>query len=104
MATVSPAPASGRRNTRFNRFLMWWLGSPFGVFSGRVVLLRYTGRVSGLPRQLPVNAEPFEGGYLIRVGKFERKTWWLNFQVATTPRAAAGGWNGTPQAGCGASN
>jgi hypothetical protein len=81
-----------------------WLASPLGVLSGKVVLIRYTGRVSGLPRQLPVNAEPFEGGYLIRVGKFERKTWWLNFQVATTPRAAAGGWNGTPQAGCGASN
>jgi hypothetical protein len=80
MATVSPAPASGRRNTRFNRFLMWWLGSPFGVFSGRVVLLRYTGRVSGLPRQLPVNAEPFEGGYLIRVSKFEQKKWWRNFR------------------------
>jgi hypothetical protein len=57
-----------------------WLASPLGVLSGKVVLIRYTGRVSGLPRQLPVNAEPFEGGYLIRVGKFEHKTWWLNFR------------------------
>jgi hypothetical protein len=68
------------RQTRFNRFLMWWLASPFGALSGKVVLLRYTGRVSGLPRQIPLNAEPFERGYLIHVGKFERKQWWRNFR------------------------
>ena len=41
--------------------------------------IRYTGRTSGLPRQLPVNCEPFEGGYLIRVGRSEQKNWWRNF-------------------------
>jgi hypothetical protein len=57
-----------------------WLASPFGVLSGRVVLVRYVGRVSGLQRRLPVNCEPFEDGYLIRVGKAEQKTWWRNFR------------------------
>jgi hypothetical protein len=29
---------------------------------------------------LPVNGEPIEGGYLIRVGRPEDKTWWRNFR------------------------
>ena len=66
--------------SRFHRFMVRWLASPFGALSGRAVLLRYTGRISGLPRRLPVNAERFEGGYLIRVGKPERKKWWRNFR------------------------
>ena len=57
MTTESPPQASGRPQTRFNRFLVRWLASPFGVLSGKVVLLRYTGRVSGLPRQLPLNCD-----------------------------------------------
>jgi hypothetical protein len=81
MTTESLPQASGRPQTRFNRFLVRWLASPFGVLSGKVVLLRYTGRVSGLPRQLPLNCEPFEGGYLIRVSKFEQKRWWRNFRT-----------------------
>jgi hypothetical protein len=57
-----------------------WLASPFGILSGRVVLVRYVGRVSGLQRRLPVNCESFEDGYLIRVGKSEQKSWWRNFR------------------------
>ena len=57
-----------------------WLASPFGVLSGKVVLVRYAGRVSGLPRQLPVNCERWDGGYLVRVGLPEQKTWWRNFR------------------------
>ncbi len=49
---------------------------------GGPVVIRYEGRVSGLPRQLPVNAWPIDGGYLIRVGTPERKTWWRNFRSA----------------------
>jgi hypothetical protein len=80
MTAQSPTRVSGGSQTRFNRFLIRWLASPLGVLSGRVVLIRYKGCVTGLARQLPVNAEPFEGGYLIRVSKFERKKWWRNFR------------------------
>ena len=79
METKTPAGGTVARQSRFNRFMARWLASPFGVLSGRVVLVRYTGRTSGLPRQLPVNCEPFEGGYLIRVGRPEQKNWWRNF-------------------------
>ena len=65
--------------SRFHRFMVRWLASPLGLLSGGVVLVRYTGRISGLPRQLPVRCEPFEGGYLIHVGRPERKKWWRNF-------------------------
>lgn len=73
------AAATGASQSRFNRFMARWLASPLGSLSGSVVLLRYAGRVSGLARQLPVNCEPFEGGYLIRVGRPEEKRWWRNF-------------------------
>jgi hypothetical protein len=79
LETKTPAGSTVARQSRFNRFMARWLASPFGVMSGRVVLVRYTGRTSGLPRQLPVNAEPFEAGYLIRVGRPEQKNWWRNF-------------------------
>lgn len=72
------APAAGQ--SRFNRFMARWLASPFGFMAGSVVLVRYEGRVSGLPRELPVNCEPYEGGYLIRVGRPESKRWWRNFR------------------------
>ncbi len=78
MTVATPEPGGGPQS-RFNRFMARWLASPLGALSGRVVLVRYIGRVSGLPRQLPVNCEPFENGYLIRVGKPEQKTWWRNF-------------------------
>jgi hypothetical protein len=63
----------------FNRFMVRFLKSPLGRLSGRVVLLRYVGRVSGITRELPVNCEPFEGAFLIRVGLWESKRWWRNF-------------------------
>lgn len=79
MTSPAATPTTVASPSRFNRFMAHWLTSPFGVFSGAVVLVRYTGRVSGLARQLPVNCEPFEDGYLIRVGRPEQKTWWKNF-------------------------
>ena len=79
MDSKTPVAGTVAQQSRFNRFMARWLASPFGALSGRVVLVRYTGRHSGLPRQLPVNCEPFEGGYLIRVGRPESKTWWRNF-------------------------
>ena len=83
MEAKTPAGDTVARRSRFNRFMARWLASPFGVLSGRVVLVRYTGRTSGLSRQLPVNCEPFEAGYLIRVGRPDQKNWWRNF---TEPR------------------
>jgi hypothetical protein len=77
MSKIAAVP--GPKQSRFGRFLVRWLASPLGFLSGRVVLISYTGRVSGLPRRLPVNAEPFEGGFLIRVSRPERKKWWRNF-------------------------
>ncbi|MGD0249205.1 MAG: hypothetical protein ABSB75_09150 [Candidatus Limnocylindrales bacterium] len=81
MTTENPAPASATPNPGFSRFMARWLASPFGALSGRVVLIRYKGRVSGQPRQLPVNCEPFEDRFLIRVGLPEQKTWWRNFRT-----------------------
>jgi hypothetical protein len=82
---TTPAAGAGTvtRQSRFNRFMVRWLSSPLGFLSGRVMLIRYVGRTSGLRRQVPVNCWTFEGGYLIRVGLPERKRWWLNF---TEPR------------------
>ena len=80
MTNLTSASGTVARQSRFNRFMARWLASPFGVLSGRVVLLRYTGRVSGLPRRLPVNCGRYEDGYLIRVGRPENKTWWRNFR------------------------
>ena len=80
MTTRTTAPGTGLGQSRFNRFMARWLASPFGALSGRVVLVRYAGRVSGLPRQLPVNCGSYEGGYLISVGRSERKRWWRNFR------------------------
>lgn len=80
MTASEPEPASARKSSGFNRFMVRWLASPLGALSGSVVLVRYVGRISGEPRQLPVNCEPFDNGYLIRVGLPERKTWWRNFR------------------------
>lgn len=79
MSTPSAAPAAARPS-RFNRFMARWLSSPFGVLSGRAVLIRYVGRVTGKQRQLPVNCQKFENGFLIRVGRPESKKWWRNFR------------------------
>jgi hypothetical protein len=75
------AQAQPRPQSRFNRFFARWLASPLGFLSGHAVLIRYTGRISGLPRQLPVNLIRYEDGYLIRVGKPEAKRWWRNFRT-----------------------
>jgi hypothetical protein len=78
MTVTASAPAS--RQSGFNKFMSAWLDSPLGFLAGSVVLIKYTGRVSGRARRLPVNCELFENGFLIRVGKPEEKTWWRNFR------------------------
>jgi hypothetical protein len=78
MTATAPAPTTGQ--SPFNRFMAAWLDSPLGFLAGGVVLIRYTGRVSGHPRRLPVGCQLFENGFLIRVGKPETKKWWRNFR------------------------
>jgi hypothetical protein len=77
IATPTPSPGT---QSRFNRFMAAWLTSPLGGLPGGVVLVRYVGRVSGKPHQLPVGSESYEGGFLIRVGRPEEKRWWRNFR------------------------
>ncbi len=79
----TPPPAAARPQPRINRYLAVWLSSPLGFLSGNTVLVRYTGRSTGLRRQLPVNLFRIGREYAISVGRFESKTWWRNF---TTPR------------------
>jgi hypothetical protein len=73
-------PGYGPRMSRFNRFFVRWLASPLGFLSGRAVLVRYRGRVSGLERRLPVNLQRLGSEYVIYVGRPEQKTWWHNFR------------------------
>ena len=65
--------------SQFNRFFAGWLSSPLGFLSGPVTLVRYEGRVSSKTYRLPVHAEPYEDGMLIRVGHPDGKVWWRNF-------------------------
>ena len=71
--------APRRPMSRFNRFFVHWLASPLGFLSGRAMLVRYQGRISGRQFRLPVNVSRYEDDYLISVGHFEAKTWWHNF-------------------------
>jgi len=79
MSAERAAQTERRSMSRFNRFFVRWLASPFGSLSGRAMLVRYLGRVSGRRYALPTNPVPFESGYLIRVGHPESKIWWRNF-------------------------
>jgi hypothetical protein len=63
----------------FNRFMIRLLTSPLAGMAGGLELVRYTGRRSGLPRQLPVGAERCGNSWLILVGRSDSKRWWRNF-------------------------
>ncbi len=80
MTVSEGTPSDSGGPSGFNRFMVRWLASPLGHLSGKVVLVRYVGRISGRQRQLPVNCERFEGAYLIRVGRPDEKRWWRNFR------------------------
>jgi deazaflavin-dependent oxidoreductase (nitroreductase family) len=49
------------------------------VLSGSVLLLAYTGRRSGVRRELPAMYAVLSGRYVVAVGQPETKTWWRNF-------------------------
>jgi hypothetical protein len=78
-AAGTGATAEAPQVPGFARFMIWFMRSPFAGLAGGLVLVRYTGRRSGLARQLPVGVERYEKGWLIRVGRPQEKRWWRNF-------------------------
>jgi hypothetical protein len=61
------------------------------VLSGSVLLLAYTGRRSGVRRELPAMFAMLDDRYVVVAGRPETKTWWRNFtsdvQLATVTLA-----------------
>jgi len=49
------------------------------VLSRSVLLLAYTGRRSGVRRELPVMFALFAGRFVVVAGQPDSKTWWRNF-------------------------
>jgi deazaflavin-dependent oxidoreductase (nitroreductase family) len=57
------------------------------ALSGSVLLLAYTGRRSGVRRELPVMYAVLDGHYVVAAGQPETKTWWRNFAGDDRPVA-----------------
>lgn len=55
------------------------------LLSGSVLLLAYTGRRSGLRRELPAMFAVLDDGYVVVAGQPEAKTWWRNFTGDAQP-------------------
>jgi deazaflavin-dependent oxidoreductase (nitroreductase family) len=55
------------------------------MLSGSVLLLAYTGRRSGVRRELPAMYAVLGGRYLVAAGQPETKTWWRNFAGGARP-------------------
>jgi hypothetical protein len=49
------------------------------LLSGSVLLLAYTGRRSGVHRELPVMYAELGDRFVVIVGQSDTKTWWRNF-------------------------
>jgi deazaflavin-dependent oxidoreductase (nitroreductase family) len=57
------------------------LRSPLhSLISGRLVLITYVGRRSGLKRTLPVQYANWDGELVVVVGYHRSKRWWLNLR------------------------
>jgi hypothetical protein len=50
-----------------------------GVLSGSVLLLAYTGRRSGVNRELPAMYAELGDSFVVVAGQPDTKTWWRNF-------------------------
>ena len=50
------------------------------LLSGKLILVTYTGRRSGLEHSLPVQYAMFEREFVVAVGFHEHKKWWRNFR------------------------
>jgi hypothetical protein len=55
------------------------------VLSGSVLLLAYTGRRSGVHRELPVMYAELGDRLVVIVGQPDTKTWWRNFTGEVRP-------------------
>ena len=55
------------------------------LLSGSVLLLAYTGRRSGLHRELPAMFAVLDDRYVVVAGQPEAKTWWRNFTGDAQP-------------------
>jgi hypothetical protein len=55
------------------------------VLSGSVLLLAYTGRRSGVRRELPVMYAGLGDRFVVIVGQPDTKTWWRNFTDDVRP-------------------
>jgi hypothetical protein len=55
------------------------------VLSRSVLLLAYTGRRSGVRRELPVMFALLDGRFVVVAGQPDSKTWWRNFVDGAQP-------------------
>lgn len=55
------------------------------ALSASVLLLSYTGRRTGVRRELPVMFAPLDDGYVVVAGQPGTKTWWRNFSGDARP-------------------
>ncbi len=55
------------------------------LLSGSVLILAYTGRRSGLHRELPATFAMLDDRYVVVAGQPETKTWWRNFTGDAQP-------------------
>jgi deazaflavin-dependent oxidoreductase (nitroreductase family) len=55
------------------------------VLSGSVLLLSYTGRRTGVRRELPVVFARIDDGYVVVAGQPGTKTWWRTFSGGARP-------------------
>lgn len=79
-------------NRIVNPFVLALLHSPLHpLLSGRLVLLRVTGRRSGRMFELPVGYVLNDAGLVITVGSPERKQWWRNIDGPTPITLVLGG-------------
>ncbi|TFV79517.1 DUF385 domain-containing protein [Blastococcus sp. CT_GayMR19] len=58
------------------------------LLSGSVLLLAYTGRRSGVRRELPAMFAVLDDRYVVVAGQPETKTWWRNFTGDARPVTA----------------
>jgi hypothetical protein len=63
----------------YNTITVWLLHSPLhGMFSGKTMVVEYTGRKSGKTYHLPVDY--FRVGEILLTVSFKRRTWWRNLR------------------------
>jgi deazaflavin-dependent oxidoreductase (nitroreductase family) len=62
-----------------NPFVRFLLNSPLhSILSGRLLLVRYTGRKSGKKHSLPVQYAESHGELIVVAGYAQHKKWWRN--------------------------